>query len=130
MLGALFLWSAMYKAVDPTEALSLVRWLCSFCHPQWVVKAAVLVEWAIGSILLIGYWSRSALVATAVLLTIFSIVLYAALHGGYTGGCGCVGIRMSVEASLIRNAVLIAIVAIAFWLDQSRLAYQSGSTSC
>ncbi|GJQ29509.1 MAG: hypothetical protein HBSAPP03_13930 [Phycisphaerae bacterium] len=110
----------MYKSANPADAIALVQWLCDQCNAVWVIKAVTLTEWALGSMILFGYLGRTPLVMTAVLLTLFSSVLYAAVYGGFTAGCGCVGIKTSVGAALIRNAALIAMVAVVFWLERPR----------
>lgn len=118
-IALLLLWSAVHKASVPVDAVALARWVCSWCDAAWLVKAVTLVEWSLGSALLCGYRAQGSLVCTASLLALFTSVLFVALHTGYTGGCGCFGIKADAGGAILRNAALIAVVAITFWLGTS-----------
>jgi hypothetical protein len=114
LIAALFLFAAVAKLLDPA---AFAQQIANYQLTPWPVTAGLAVllpalELCVGICLLLGRWESGALVWTAILLTIFSGALVAAIARGLSIDCGCFG--RSVENTgtiwpLIRNLTLLVV---------------------
>ncbi len=63
VLGGVWVWSALHKALDAREAIIALSWGLALTYDRawWVLHAVVLLEWALGCGLILGVWRRGAL---------------------------------------------------------------------
>ena len=123
-IAALFLFAAVAKLLDPG---SFAQQIANYQVTPWPVTAVLAVlfpalELCVGLCLLFGRWESGALIWTAILLTIFSAALVAAIARGLSIDCGCFG--RSVENTgtvwpLVRNLALLAVTGF-LWFSRGR----------
>lgn len=114
LIAALFLFAAVAKLLDPA---TFAQQIANYQLTPWPMTAGLAVllpalELCVGICLLLGRWESGALLWTAILLTIFSGALVAAIARGLSIDCGCFG--RSVENTgtiwpLIRNLGLLVV---------------------
>jgi putative oxidoreductase len=124
LIAALFVFAAATKLPDPG---SFAQQIANYQLTPWPVTAGLAVllpalELCVGLCLLLGRWESGALVWTAILLTVFSAALAAAIARGLSIDCGCFG--RSVENTgtmwpLVRNLTLLAVTAF-LWFSRDR----------
>jgi putative oxidoreductase len=124
LIAALFVFAAATKLLDPG---SFAQQIANYQLTPWPVTAGLAVllpalELCVGLCLLLGRWESGALVWTAILLTIFSGALVAAIARGLSIDCGCFG--RSVENTgtiwpLIRNLMLLVVTGF-LWFSRDR----------
>lgn len=113
-LGALFLWTAAEKLVDPER---FVAALAAYqLVPAGLLDAAaalvMLGELAVGGALLLGRRPRAAGMAAVVLLGLFAVAIGSAMARGLEVDCGCLAAVAAPRAgwaALARNAALAAL---------------------
>ncbi len=120
-LGLLFIVSAASKAVDMTAFAMQVSYYGVVTLPALVRLAAVFTVWletVLGVALLVGWrlrgWTLRAVFALLVVFT--GLILYAWAFKGLQE-CGCFGryLQMSPGVSVIKNVVMMALVAAAWF---------------
>lgn len=119
LLGIIFLLSGVGKLIDSSNARYLVEllatkfyWLIEYAEP--IVMGTSLLELLLAVLLLWGKQLKSALWGSLALVTAFTITLgYFYLQGMSVENCGCfgaLGIGGGLEATLLRNAVLLVLI--------------------
>lgn len=119
ILGLLFLLSGIGKLIDPGDARYLVEllatefyWLIEYAGP--IVTGTSLLELALAVFLLWGKKLKAALWSSLALVSTFTVVLgYFYLQGMSVASCGCfgaLGIGGGLEATLLRNGVLLVLI--------------------
>lgn len=125
LLGIVFLLSGIGKLIDGSDARYLVEllatefyWLIEYANP--IVVATSLLELALAVLLLWGRYLKAALWGSLALVATFTAVLsYFYLQGMSVASCGCfgaLGIGGGLEATLLRNFVLLALIIGAYLL--------------
>jgi len=119
LLGIVFLLSGVGKLIDSSNARYLVEllatkfyWLIEYAEP--IVMGTSLMELLLAVLLLWGKQLKSALWGSLALVTAFTVTLgYFYLQGMSVENCGCfgaLGIGGGIEATLLRNAVLLILI--------------------
>lgn len=119
LLGLLFLASGIGKLIDSSDARYLVEllatefyWLIEFAGP--IVTGTSLLELVLAVLLLWGKKLKPALWVSLALVSVFTVTLgYFYLQGMSIASCGCfgaLGIGGGLEATLLRNGVLLILV--------------------
>lgn len=125
LLGVLFLLSGIGKLIDSSNARYLVEllatkfyWLIEYADP--IVIGTSLLELLLAVLLLWGKQVKTALWGSLGLVTVFTLVLgYFYLQGMSVENCGCfgaLGIGGGLEATLVRNGVLLVLISGGLWL--------------
>jgi len=134
VLGALWLWAALAKILDPQQSVIAVR--AYRLLPEALVKPVAwglpFLEVAIAVLLLLGIRTRLAAWISLSLLTVFVASVASAWGRGLSISCGCfggggvaAGIDWTTYATEIaRDAGLMALSAWLAWRPQSRLAVE------
>ena len=120
LLGVLFIFSALakIKGIDHFELYVFsFGWLplqVSFI----LARLCIGLELALGVFLLLGWFQRLARAITLGLLIFFTLFLCYVLLVGRDDSCQCFGqlVSLSPAASLLKNAVMIAMVIVYSWL--------------
>jgi len=129
ILGLLFLLSGIGKLIEGSDARYLVElmatefyWLIEYASPIVIIFSVL--ELAIAGLLL---WGRKIVLALSAALTMLigfnSVPGYFYLQGMNVENCGCfgaLGIGGGLEATLLRNFVLMALVIAAYLLMPSK----------
>lgn len=124
LLGGLFLLSGIGKLIDSSNARYLVEllatkfyWLIEYAEP--IVLGTSLLELVFAIMLLWGRQLKTALWGSLALVTAFTVTLgYFYLQGMSVENCGCfgaLGIGGGLEATLIRNGVLLLLIGGGLW---------------
>jgi len=115
VVGGLFIWAAASKWRTPEASAHLVTYLTGMNESRTVlaVRGLALAEWVLGLALVAGLAPIMFHATAIVMVAGFSLVLCVALHRGFEETCGCLGLGESVQAALIRNGVILAILAVA-----------------
>jgi len=125
ILGLLFLVSAIGKLINSSDAQYLVELLATKFY--WLIEYQTLIvtgtsvlELILSILLLWGKYLRLVLTASLIMLAGFSSVLgYFYLQGMSVENCGCFGafgFSSGLEFTLFRNAFLILLVIVGFFL--------------
>jgi len=128
LLGLVFLASALLKATDVNGFVVAIGYY-GVVSDSWLRAASALgtlaLETGLGTALILGMRPRGlTLGVTAVILLFFSLLIgYAwAFHG--LSDCGCIGpIKMGPGPSLLKNAALLGLCAVAW------LGFRSGAAA-
>lgn len=133
ILGILFLLSGIGKLIDSSDARYLVELAATeyyflIEYTSIIVIGTSIIELVIAAFLLLGRYLKTALAASFLMVSIFSVVLgYFYLQGQTVASCGCFGAfggGGGLGFTLIRNMVLL-VLTIGGWL----LASQTGKPS-
>lgn len=128
LLALLFLCSSVAKlmAIDDFELYIFSYGLLPLNLCYLVARLCIAAEMALALFISLGWWRRGVNLAAFLLLVFFSLVLCYAALTGRTDNCQCMGqwIRMNPLQSLLKNAVLIAMV-----LGYARLSSPTSKTS-
>lgn len=116
-LGALFLWAATWKWAFPAQATELVIGLGLAEHATIVVRAIAALEWGLGLWLLAGVASPWSRMAAGSLLIMFCAFLAYGVVAGVESNCGCFGLEESLQVALVRNGVLLSLLAGTFMFE-------------
>lgn len=125
LLGIVFLLSGVGKLIDPGDARYLVElmatefyWLIEYATP--IVYATSVLEIVLAILLFWGRGLRSTLAVSALMVLFFTVVLgYFWIQGQSIENCGCfgaLGIGGGLKVSLLRNLVLLVLIAGAYLL--------------
>lgn len=119
LLGAIWIWAAWSKLVNPRAFVQTVR--AFDATPEWLSKAIgyglPVLEVCIGLLLVVGIVTRAAAIVSGVLLFIFLIGLIEASVRGLKLECGCFGGGGTTIGSthytldILRDVGLIAVSA-------------------
>jgi len=129
LLGLIFIASGIGKLIDSSDARYLVEllasefyWLIEYANP--IVIGTSLLELLLAVFLIWGKKLKAALWGSLALVSVFTITLgYFYLQGMSIESCGCfgaLGIGGGLEATLIRNGILLLLIIGAFVLMRSR----------
>lgn len=118
IVGLTFLWSGGIKASAPhifERHLNSLGWIPRRLVPPAVIASAA-GETGLGSALAVGAMPGFVLPTTIVLLFAFSFISWWGVRSGKATDCGCYGgfIQPSIEESLGINALLAALIALAW----------------
>jgi uncharacterized membrane protein YphA (DoxX/SURF4 family) len=124
LLGGLFLLSGIGKLIDTSNARYLVEllatkfyWLIEYAEP--IVLGTSILELVFAVMLLWGRQLKAAFWGSLALVTAFTVTLgYFYLQGMSVENCGCfgaLGIGGGLEATLIRNGLLLLLIAGGLW---------------
>lgn len=117
VVGLLFIWAGVQKAIDPGK---IIRVLEFDGLPHLLAVAGTHLVWVgevvIGLLLCAGLWPRRVMMATIIVLLVFSLQLtYLIVAQNPPADCGCVTIwqkyndaRLNMTIGLIRNALMAA----------------------
>jgi uncharacterized membrane protein YphA (DoxX/SURF4 family) len=119
LLGLLFIASGLGKLIDSSDARYLVEllasefyWLIEYANP--IVIGTSLLELVLAVFLIWGKKVRAALWGSLFLVSVFTVTLgYFYMQGMSIESCGCfgaLGIGGGLEATLIRNGVLLILI--------------------
>lgn len=128
-LGIVFLLSGIGKLIEPGSARYLVElmateyyWLIEYTSA--IVTATSVLEIALAIPLLLGRWIQTAYILSGLMIAFFTLVLgYFWIQGQSIENCGCfgaLGIGGGLEASLIRNGVLLMLIGSSFVLEKHK----------
>lgn len=141
VLGALFLFAAYNKLVDPqlfapsVRAFDFIPGFLGESVSHFVVRLTVgavpWVEAAVGLCLVLGVWCRAAAAVLAALLVVFILLIVQALLRGLNVECGCFG-KISPfcpskigACNIVQNTIMlaaaVAIMLIPRWRAVDRL---------
>lgn len=123
LLGSLLLWAAVHKSIHPSDSERLLDATLHALPSALSIRSLVVLEIALGTALLGGFSPRVVLGAFIGMLFIFSGVLFLARARGFHGSCGCFGLDGSVEAALVRNAVLAVLALVGFFAHEMRMKH-------
>jgi len=114
-MGVFFVWVAIQKVFSPDATLVVLERLTSWPSHMASITAYLLasVEWVLGLWLLSGVRQRGALIVSMVLLAAFTGALVMLRLDGFNGDCGCGVGAFSVAGALLRNGLLLALLAVA-----------------
>lgn len=129
LLGIIFLASGIGKLISGSDAQYLVElmatefyWLIEYS--SLIVISTSILELILAFFLLWGRYLKWALSGTLLMLIGFSSVLsYFYFQGMSVENCGCfgaLGFASGLEFTLIRNLVLVVLIAGAFFLMSSK----------
>lgn len=114
LFGLLFLASAILK-LFPIEYFEVVlagQVGISWHLVPWVSRLLIILELAIGLSLVFGFWLRTALLSSMLMIVAFSIHLgWQVMQGAEVENCGCFGelLPMDSTTSLVKNVVFLTI---------------------
>ena len=120
ILALIFLASGIGKLIEPGNARYLVElmateyyWLIEYSSA--IVTFTSILEIVLAVMLIWGRWIEATYLVSALMITFFTLVLgYFWLQGQSIENCGCfgaLGIGGGLEASLIRNILMLILVA-------------------
>jgi putative oxidoreductase len=126
-LAAVFLWAAYTKLRDPWMIFAMeidAMHIVPSAMVEFVARSMPWFELLLGVLLLIGIQMRTvAPVATALLISFFSMLLFLYLKG-FQGDCGCFGPGEQLgPKTLARDGVLVALSIWVTWEAFRRSRY-------
>ncbi|HUT04148.1 MAG TPA: MauE/DoxX family redox-associated membrane protein [bacterium] len=132
-VGAVFVYASMDKIVHPGQFAQMVNNYRIVPHVLINLFAVILpwIELILGLCLILGVFSDAASVVTAGLLLVFITASIVALTRGLDISCGCFstsgeGARAGWDV-IIRNVILIAMLAQSFFFDLGRRRLRAGA---
>ena len=123
LVGLVLLASGLLKLLDPVGTGLIVQEYCRFLHldflsgvARWAGVALALLESVLGTALLTGVYRRATAVATQILLAVFTLITILLVVFKPEMDCGCFGeaVHLTHSQSLLKNLILLALVAVAF----------------
>jgi uncharacterized membrane protein YphA (DoxX/SURF4 family) len=122
VVGLIFAVTGISKAIAPVAFLAQLRGYQMLPDSLLAITAlgVIVVELALGSLLLLGRWTQSALLATGLMTVAFLAVIGWAWQRGLQIDCGClIGVSERVgPGALVRDSVLLAVIVWAWWLGR------------
>jgi uncharacterized membrane protein YphA (DoxX/SURF4 family) len=120
VLGGIFVASGLAKLQQPYDFLSSV-YSYGIVGPDLGYVAAFVLPWlefVIGVCLLAGVIQEGALLVSAILLAIFTVAKFSAVHRDLQIGCGCqiteVGGIVGIQ-DVLSTGLLFVVAAVGFW---------------
>ncbi|HBL16519.1 MAG TPA: DoxX family protein [Elusimicrobia bacterium] len=134
-VGLVLLSAGLYKASSPPEEFAAVLEAYYILPPEQTVTAASVMPWVeilVGLSMALGFKSRRAAAAGALLFAVFIGALASVLLRGIPlTDCGCFGwgLRLDPKHTILLDSVLLCLAALAFrkggglapldtWIDQ------------
>jgi len=119
LFGALFLWSGIIKAKDPTAFAMAIRNYDLVGDP-WVAMAALFLPWleVVTGALLMGGWKWGTRGSSAILwasLIVFTLAIGVSWGRGLDIACGCFGLDEAVNYP-VKMAQNLALIGLATWI--------------
>ena len=130
LLGSTFVASGAFKCVDPIgTAIYVEKYLAAYSlselavASEFIAVVLMVVEFAIGLLLILGVWRRGAALLSSLLLLFFLIVTLLSATVLPVGDCGCFGdaVKLSPWETFFKNLVLLPI-SIYVWRKSDREA--------
>jgi hypothetical protein len=123
VLGAIFIFSASVKLlpIEPFEYTFVEVGVSNWTLAPFIARFFIILEFAIGALLILHLWPKSTLKIAMWLLVIFTIYLiFLMLQQGNTGNCGCFGnaIKMTPLQAIIKNILMLGLGLILVYLPQ------------
>ena len=125
LLGVTFLFSAYTKAVAPgffeitliDQGLAVTRNFAAH-----MTRFIIGMEFSIGLLMLLPFYTKRLMVLSAVLLSVFSVHLVYLVFIGDNENCGCFGemISMTPAESLLKNLVLLLVTMFVYFKANER----------
>ena len=118
VLGSVFVASGAFKCVDPVgTAIYVEKYLATYSLSEFAVAseaiavALMVVEFAIGLLLILGVWRRGVALVSSVMLLFFLVVTLLSATLLPIGDCGCFGdaVKLSPWETFFKNLVLLPI---------------------
>lgn len=128
LLGSTFVASGAFKCVDPVgTAIYVEKYLATYSlsvlagASEFIAVVLMVVEFAIGLLLILGVWRRGAALVSSVMLLFFLIVTLLSATVLPIGDCGCFGdaVKLSPWETFFKNLVLLPI-SIYVWRKSDR----------
>ena len=128
VLGSVFVASGAFKCVDPVgTAIYVEKYLATYSLSEFAVAseaiavALMVVEFAIGLLLILGVWRRGVALVSSVMLLFFLVVTLLSATLLPIGDCGCFGdaVKLSPWETFFKNLVLLPI-SIYIWRKSDR----------
>lgn len=125
-LGALFIYAAVGKILQPTEFAREVDNYRLLPYGAVVLTAVVLpwLELLCGVGLIVRRWARGSALLVVIMLGVFTATLVSALVRGLDISCGC--FALSAEASkvsllrVLEDCVMLATAVWVWWKEEAR----------
>lgn len=130
-LGALMIWSGAVKLGElPSFALTVRAY---DVLPVWMIHPFAIwlpgAEAAVGTLLLLGVWTRSSAASVAVMFVAFAVALGVNVARGADLSCGCFGLdgaAASPTVALVRDLVFLAGAVVLVARPGTRFAVEGG----
>lgn len=124
-VGVFFAFAALVKIADFDGFLEKAAYYRAVPY-VWMVRSAwltIVVEAALGLLLVAGFWPRRTIAAAAVLLASFSVLVAHAWHAYGITDCGCLGSFAETPPwlGIAKNIAMVAMLAAA-WPPRSLTA--------
>ena len=123
IVGVLFLLSGFAKAVDTGAFANLIAQY-GFSSLMWTAPIIVMVEIAAGMCLLLRIYPKQVAIFSVAMVAVFSLAFLYEMLTGNIRECGCFGklkiLELSPIATLIRNAVLLALLFIVYRFSNNK----------
>ena len=129
LLGAVFIFSGAVKCVDPIGTTIYVeKYLATYSLSSLAVAseaiavALMVVEFAVGLLLVLGVWRRGVAFLSSAMLLIFFVVTLLSATVLPVGDCGCFGdaVKLSPWETFFKNLLLLP-VSIYIWYRSDRV---------
>lgn len=124
IIGVVFLVSGYTKLIDPVGASLVVKEYFEWMHMSFMAPTAsflgtalALLEAVLGLGLVMGVFRRFMAIATMTIMAFFTIISIALVISNPVMDCGCFGefVHLSHSQTLIKNIILCAMSALAFF---------------
>lgn len=128
LLGSTFVASGAFKCVDPVgTAIYVEKYLATYSLSELAVASEfiavmlMVVEFAIGLLLILGVWRRGVALVSSVMLLFFLVVTLLSATVLPIGDCGCFGdaVKLSPWETFFKNLVLLPL-SIYVWRKSDR----------
>lgn len=129
VLGAVFLFSGAVKCVDPIgTAIYVEKYLATYSLSEFIpaseiiAVALMVVEFAVGLLLILGVWRRGITLVSSVILLLFFVITLLSATVLPIGECGCFGdaVKLSPWQTFFKNLLLLPI-SIYIWHTSDRI---------
>ena len=116
VLGTVFISSGAFKCVDPVgTAIYVEKYLATYSLPELAVASEAIaivlmvVEFAVGLLLILGVWRRGVALVSSAMLLIFTIITLLSATVLPIGDCGCFGdaVKLTPWETFFKNVVLL-----------------------
>ena len=132
VVGGTLAWAGGLKLAGTRSADAMFAFLFGVdgIHLRSSVLVVALAEFVVGALLLCGVRRQFLRWLIGAMITGYTVGLAWAFAHGFQGGCGCLGWRESVPLALLRNGVLLSLVALASALSVGFQSQVKESESC
>lgn len=127
ILGVLFIFSGIVKLVpiEPFELKFVEMGITNWSIAPYLARLLIALELFLGLMLILNIKPKFTCISTISLLFFFTLYLfYEIVQNGNNGNCGCFGtlIMLTPLESIVKNIVMIALLAFLFW--KNRIAFE------